>query len=64
MENKSNIIDFVCSSYNSKYVKNYRDIRKIYILDKRKLKLMIKNLFEINKIKYNTILFNRNKKLE
>ncbi len=56
MENKSNIIDFVCSSYNSKYVKNYRDIRKIYILDKRKLKLMIKNLFEINKIKYDYLI--------
>ena len=54
---KSNhIIDFVCSSYNSNYVKNFKDINKIYILDKYNLKLMIKNLFEINRSKYDHLI--------
>ena len=51
---KNNInhkIDFVCSSYNSNYIKNFSDISKIYILDKYDLRLMIKNLFDINKEK-------------
>ena len=33
-DNPKNIIDFVCSSYNSKYVKNFKDVNKVYILDK------------------------------
>ncbi len=54
---KSNhIIDFVCSTYNSSYVKNFKDINKIYILDKYNLKLMIKNLFEINKTNYDHLI--------
>ena len=54
---KSNhTIDLVCSSYNSNYVKNFKDINKIYVLDKYNLKLMIKNLFEINKTKYDYLI--------
>ena len=49
-DNKKNTIDFVCSSYNSKYVKNFKDIKKIYILDKYNFSLMIKNLIKINNI--------------
>ena len=52
----SHIIDFVCSTYNSNYVKNFKDINKIYILDKYNLKLMIKNLFEINRSKYDHLI--------
>ena len=56
---KNNInhkIDFVCSSYNSNYIKNFSDISKIYILNKYDLRLMIKNLFDINKEKYDYII--------
>tara|TARA_A100000164_G_scaffold367170_1_gene388849 strand:+ start:6342 stop:7337 length:996 start_codon:yes stop_codon:yes gene_type:complete len=49
-------IDFVCSEYNSKYVKNFRDISNIYILDKYDLPLMFNNLLKINKIKYDNII--------
>lgn len=52
----SNIIDFVCSSYNSKYIKNYKDINKIYILDKYDLKLMLKNLISINSNRYDYLI--------
>lgn len=55
-KNSKNIIDFVCSSYNAKYAKNYKDINKIYILDKYNLKLMIKNLININTLKYDYII--------
>ena len=55
-KNSSNIIDFVCSSYNANYIKNYKDINKIFILDKYNLKLMIKNLFAINSNKYDYLI--------
>lgn len=55
-KNSSNIIDFVCSSYNANYIKNFKDINKIYILDKYNLFLMIKNLIAINSNKYNYII--------
>ena len=54
--NSSNIIDFVCSSYNANYIKNYKDINKIFILDKYNLILMIKNLIAINSNKYDYII--------
>ena len=54
--NPKNIIDFVCSSYNSQYVKNFNDIKKIYILDKYNLNLMIKNMIEINNNNYDYII--------
>ena len=43
-DNPKNTIDFVCSSYNSTYVRNFKDVNKVYILDKYNLGLMIKNL--------------------
>ena len=55
-QNQSNIIDFVCSSYNAKYIKNYKDINRIYILDKYNFKLMIKNHFIINSEKYDYLI--------
>ena len=55
-KSSSNIIDFVCSSYNANYVKNYRDINKIFILDKYNIKLMIKNLIEINSNNYDYMI--------
>lgn len=55
-KNSSNIIDFVCSSYNANYIKNFKDINKIYILDKYNLILMIKNLIAINSNKYDYII--------
>ena len=54
--NPNHRVDFVCSSYNSNYVKNFKDINKIYILDKYNIRLMIKNLFEINKEKYDHLI--------
>ena len=54
--NPNNIIDVVCSHYNSKYVKNYKDINKIYILDKYNLFLMIKNMIKINNYNYDYII--------
>ena len=55
-QNPSNIIDFVCSTYNAKYIKNYKDINRIYILDKYNFKLMIKNYFIINSEKYDYLI--------
>ena len=55
-DNPNHKIDFVCSSYNSNYVKNFKDINKIYILDKYNIRLMIKNLFEINREKYDYLI--------
>lgn len=49
-------IDFVCSKYNSEYVKNFKDINHIYILNKYKLISMIKNLYKINSIKYDYLI--------
>ena len=55
-ENKNNRIDFVCSSYNSTYIKYFKDIKKTYILDKYNLRLMLKNVREINKINYDYLI--------
>ena len=55
-KNSSNIIDFVCSDYNANYIKNFKDINKIFILDKYNLILMIKNLIAINFNKYDYII--------
>ena len=55
-QNSSNIIDFVCSKYNASYVKNFKDINKIFILDKYNLSLMLKNLIYINAIKYDYLI--------
>ena len=49
-------IDFVCSKYNSNYVKNFKDIRKIYILNKSNIFQLFKTLFTINKIKYDKLI--------
>ena len=55
-QNSLNTIDFVCSSYNAKYIRNYKDISEIYILDKYDLKLMIKNLISINSSQYDYLI--------
>ena len=47
-KNKNNKVDIVCSKYNSKYIKYYKDINKINILDKYNLKELLKNIFKIN----------------
>lgn len=49
-------IDFVCSEYNSKYIKNFKDINNIYILDKYNLPLMLNNLIKINKLNYDNLI--------
>ena len=56
INNPKNKIDFVCSNYNFKYIKNYKDIHKIYILDKYNISLMIKNMMEINNSNYDYII--------
>jgi ADP-heptose:LPS heptosyltransferase len=55
-KNSLNTIDIVCSKYNAKYVKNYRDLNKVYIIEKWNLKLMYKNLKEINSKKYDYLI--------
>lgn len=50
------IIDCVCSEYNSKYVKNFKDIKNIYILNKSSVFQLLKTLFTINKIKYDKLI--------
>lgn len=55
-QNSSNIIDFVCSSYNASYIKNFKDINNIFVLDKYNLKLMLKNLININANKYDYLI--------
>ena len=52
----NNRIDCVCSLYNSKYIKYYNDIKKIYILDKYNLSLLIRNIIKINKEKYDYLI--------
>jgi len=55
-KNSLNTIDIVCSKYNAKYVKNYSDLNKVYIIEKWNLKLMYKNLKEINSKKYDHLI--------
>ena len=55
-KDSKNTIDLVCSSYNANYAKNYKNINKIYILDKYNLILMIKNIFRINSINYDYLI--------
>ena len=50
--NPANVVDLVCSEYNSNYVCKFSDIRRIYILDKYNIKLMFKNFLNINREKY------------
>ena len=49
-------IDFVCSEYNSKYIKNFKDVNKTYILDKYNLPLMFNNLLNINRRNYDKLI--------
>lgn len=49
-------IDIVCSSYNSKYIRNYQDVDETYILNKYDIILMIKNFIKINKKNYDKII--------
>ena len=55
-KNPKSQIDFVCSEYNSKYVRNYKDITNVYILDKYNFRLMVNNLFRINKQEYDYLI--------
>jgi len=55
-KNSLNTIDIVCSKYNAKYVKNYSDLNKVYIIEKWNFKLMYKNLNEINSKKYDYLI--------
>ena len=54
--NSLHTIDVVCSKYNAKYVKNYRDLNKVYIFEKSNPKLMYKNIKEINSKRYDYLL--------
>jgi len=49
-------IDCVCSEYNSNYVKNYKDIKNIYILKKSNIFQLLKTLININKKKYDKLI--------
>ena len=56
LSSKKNIIDFVCSTYNSKYVANFKDVNRVYILDKYDPKLTLQNIIKINKTHYDYII--------
>ncbi len=55
-ENKRNVIDVVCSKYNQKYIKNYKDINKTFILNKYNFASFITNVKKINKFNYDKII--------
>src|SRR6056300_874720 len=54
--NPNSQIDFVCSEYNSKYIRNFSDIKKIYILDKYNFTSLISNFYNITKEKYDYLI--------
>ncbi len=54
--NSKNQIDIICSKYNSNYVRNYKDIKNIYILDKWDIKKLLSTAKKINRIKYDCII--------
>jgi len=56
------IIDFVCSEYNSKYVKNFKDIKNIYILKKSSIFQLFKTLYDINKTKNDKLIISNEKR--
>ena len=41
-KSKNNKIDVVCSKYNSKYIREYKDVNNVYILDKYNLSSLVK----------------------
>ena len=55
-KNKKNTVDFVCSKYNSDYIKHFSDINKIFILDKYDFPLLLKNIRLINSQKYDYLV--------
>lgn len=55
-KNPNNTIDIVCSEYNANYVKNFRDINQIYIYNKYRVILNIKNLINLNSKRYDYLL--------
>lgn len=55
-KNKNNIIDIVCSTYNHDYIKRFNNIRKLYILDKKRFYSNVENIFKINKTNYDYII--------
>ena len=55
-KNKKNVVDFVCSKYNSDYIRRFRDINKIFILDKYDLSLLLKNKSIINSQNYDYLV--------
>ena len=55
-KNPNNIVDIVCSEYNANYVKNFKDINKVYIYNKYKLHLNFKNLIDFNSKNYDYLL--------
>src|SRR6056300_1945696 len=54
--NPNSQIDFVCSEYNSKYIRNFSDIKKIYILNKYNFTSLISNFYNITKEKYDYLI--------
>ena len=50
--NKKNQIDIICSKYNSGYIKKYKDINKIYILDKWDFINLFNTAIKINRVNY------------
>jgi len=54
--NNKNIIDVVCSKYNKKYLKNYKYINKLIILDKQNIKNYISSILQLRYTKYDYLI--------
>ena len=55
-DNKKNQIDIISSKYNSNYIKKYKDINKVYILDKWDLVNLISTAIKINNVNYDYLI--------
>ena len=54
--NKKNQIDIICSKYNSNYIKKYKDINRIYILDKWDFINLLNTAIKINRVDYDYLI--------
>ena len=51
-----NIIDVVCSKYNEKYLKHYKYLNKLIILDRQSIKNYISSIFKLRYIEYDYLI--------
>ena len=54
--NNKNIIDVVCSRYNKNYLKHYKYINKLVVLDKINFNSYIRNILKLRYVKYDYLI--------